>query len=1055
MSDLPPESLSPVDPSGLGIGPISVPEKPVPRVKDPAEVQALEPGSYFIDPAGTRRQRPYEVAKVEDVPRMVPEGSHFRLGGRVLERPKTEPLDLAAEMLVGMAGEPAIKKRALEVYYGRGNVQEEPGSGELLVKGPDGKILRAGKGVKGVAGWLGGAAAPSALGIGLGTMGAGAGATLSGGNPLAAFGAGVAGGATGMALGQSFNDLILGLFGVTSSDEEKRRMMQEAVTAGALGEGAGRVLGKVVPPLYNIGKEVVQGTTKLSEAGPRALRYISGTDPVALKRALALREGNPAEDIPGVVPPASSFAHEIPMLKLISEEFDPKFRLSPMMQSRERFYEATAKKLGEPFEAEHPGGSFLSPERAVDMEQTGTMLQQRVADDLASKNAALDRALEARTAELQTTAVGAQAEKESAISALETASADLRKTATAAVDAAFTQLDKHVEDASLRMGGGPYPGAEWGAHQNVMDRLHTVKGDALNSTQLGITGVASRGYGASYALAGQTPLYKVPLEREAADYLARQAPGFENEAPGIVQKFESISKPVGTGQLDAEGKEIMAVPDFTLEQAHSLLKWANAKPNWNAFNSDAVEGAKKHMAGMLQRWLHDPRQPAAVQAGVRELDHWNRWYGNAMKKFEQKAIVEISREMDQGRMLNAPTLAKMIFEERNPSDYNLLQVKKLLGGQRFRDLLTLDMGRVIDEFKDSTGKVDGLRLANDAADRIRRGVWPETDIGKDVVKSAQRLSLLQGKLSVEALPGDTVGSLLTRAEQLEKEITVRAKQDPLGVLDHAMKEAAKETAAGKVAAYQEVSGGPLGFLARGLPGEQSLAAGEAAKRIIENPSLIGAAAERFGVDSPAFQAIRRNYVESIFQHGNIENVLRLPSAVQDALLPGLTKDDMITFARNWEFLKGSGGGTFGGGLAATSRVTNPVAELRKLGGHRVAALFDKAPIIGPYAARYLLGKYYAAVTDKIVTNVNLWRYMAKGLDSGDKMEAENARRLFTTMMQPTLERLFGEIGVGIEALQLEQPSTKPAPGRQRAPVVRPNMPGSAPGSAAGALESIR
>jgi hypothetical protein len=1038
MSDLPPIGLS--DPFG-----IPPPERPLPKLSQPAEVEALPSGSYFLDAAsGKRLQRPYDIPDISKVS-TVPEGSYFRLPGdpKPKLRSPTEPLDAGAAALYGLASKPSQQRKVLEVIYGKDAIQEEPGTGELLVRSPEGKWLRPGKGAGGPLGWLEGAAAPGLAGIGTGALAAGTTALMTK-NPMLAYGAGVAGGGVGMMEGRAFNNMILGLFGVTSSADEEREMLDEAMKSGMIGEAVGRPVGSVLGAGLNVGKEVVAGTTKLREAGPRFLRYATGTNPEELKQALKLREGNPAQGIPGVVPPVSMFAHEVPMFELISKEFDPMFRLSPMMLSQERFYEATAGRQAERFGIDHPGGSYLSPERAVDTEGTGVLLQSRVADELARKNAALDTALEAHVADLRTGAFGQQAEKESTLSILEAASADLRKTATETVDAAFAQLDKHAAAADKRMGGGPYPGEAEGAHKNVAERLHQVKGNSYNQVGLGIQGVSERGYRAAYTLAGQTPLYKTPLEQEAVDYLSRQAPGFEQEAPGIVQKFESISKLVGTGRIDpATGEEVMQVPDITLEQAHSLLKWANAKPNWNSLNADVVEGAKQHMAGMLRRWMHDPRQPPAVQAGVRELDRWNAWYKNAMAKFDQKSIMTISHEMDNNRIVNAPSLAKMIFEEGDkPSAYNLAQIKKLIGGQRFRDLLTIDMKRVVDGMKDSTGRVDGIRLANDVADRLRRGVWPETEAGRGLLKDAQQLALTQGKIELEALPGDTVGSLLTRAKQFKADIDVRVKEDPLKVLEGEMKTAQAGTASAKTDVLRESSAGPLGFLARGLPGEQSLAAGAAAKRIIDDPNLIVAAAERFKPDSPEFTAIRQNYIESVLQHGQISKIFNLSETAQNYLMPGISREEMVTFAKNWQALGRSLKGTFGGGMAATSRVTNPIAELRKYGGHYMAAALDKIPIVGPYIARVAVGKFYALITDHIITNQKIWSYMAKGLESSDKVEAEKARILMqgaaSSAMRDVMKEVMGGLGVGVEALGQAQPAQSRRP--QRPVTVRANTP---------------
>jgi len=1028
MSDLPTSIPGAgLDPSGLGMGGSAPPEKPLPRLKDLSEAQSLAPGDFFLDPSGTKRQRPYDVKTPLDVERLVPEGSHFRdPTGKVRLKPETEPLDIGAQVLYSMAGsDKARRQQALEYIYGRHAVKETPG-GDFLVQDIDNKRwLKPGKGLLGPAvGAVAESIAPVVGSIGVGMLGASVGATEFGVGalPTAVLGAG-----SGAVAGEAFNDMILGLMGIKSSDDETRRRMTEAATLGMAGEGVGRAVGAVVPPALKAFTGLRKGVTEAATSGdilPRAARFVLGAEGPETLQALEMTRS-------GTLVRPSAFMLEAPYLKKVIEEFDPVFRQQqPLRQSAAEFYERKGGELAGKLGINRTT-PLLSPTAAVEVEPLGIALKERLGDEVAVANDRLNQAIAARKAAAQASAAEAQTFKSTELSGLHTAENELRTTAQRIVDSGFSDVSKSVQDAMKAAGADQHPGALW-----------TAAGDQLNKIHLGIETVSARGYNAGHAAAGPTPMALSPAVTEARTFLSTLPEGFESRFPALTKELETLSTPRGTGIVGLDGKEIMRVPDITLEQAHNLRNLARAQTNRDMPYNDLLEGRRKHLAGIVNKWMHDPSQPPAVKAGVDIIDRWDTWYAKNIGRFDQEAVQTIAKKMKAGFVDDAPALAKLVLDPN--STVNRENVKKLLGPTLWKAVHAADVSRVIESSRDALGKVDSTTFARQVLDRARTKLWDESDLGQRTIQLAKQVEAMapKGRIPLDAMPGDTVASLLQRANTFAAEAKQAAAVDPIKLLNQETTRIEAERAAAQKEMTAEFRKSPLNFLT-----EPTVGAIEAGERILNSPDLTLAVAHRFGTDSPEFRMLRQAYAEKLLQVGGGEGVgraanmlhtlQRIPESVQQIVFPGVTKDEALTLAKNMSFLLGGTGETFGGGIAAAQRVLNPVPELRHF-SMEAAKVLSRVPG-GNLAARLTIGKYYQIMTWAF-THPKFVEWLAQGLEKGP-VERETARKAFWEASGLGRD-IGGAVGAGVGVMNVDQAQPQGRRTARPTPALRPT--GSSP-----------
>lgn len=1007
--------------------PFVAPDEPPKKLTDPSQAAQLKPGEKFLFPDGKPGQRPFVGPAIDTAPL----GSSYQ--GPDKSVGEIAPLDIGAQTLFSMASDPDRQRQILTSVYGAGDVKQTPDGGWLVKQGK--KWLRPGRGIVGPAsGFLAANAAPAVGASTLASIGGGVGAETGPG----ALVTGALGAGTGMVAGEAFNDMLLSMMGFKSSPGDERGRMDKAALYGVGGDLGGRAVGRVAQAFPAVGRFVSGMKDAVSENGgalvPAGLRKLFGTDPAALQKARDLAQGG--NGLPGVITAPSSIHHDIPMLKLIVEQFDALFRKSPIIASRDKYYEAAAKKLGDMLgiERETP---FLSQQRAVDLVAPGTAAQAHMSDQLTAAHAQLDRAVESRQALILNNISGTSSEMDSRISILQAASDHLQKEASRAADMALGDVQKTADAALAAAKAGSHPGDLWAR-----------SGEQLNQVQMAIEGVAGKGYASGHAAAGQTPLNTAPVVGATRQLLDTLPEGFENQFPGVTRQLEAISKPHGTGVMAPDGTEIMRVPDVTLEQAHNLRTLLRSKIDWTKPNSDAVDHQAKELARAVDGWIHDAAQPGQVKAGVALLDRWDDYYAKNMSRFHQQAVQTIVQKMKEGFMDDAPALAKLVLDP--DSTMNRENIRKLLGPTLWKAVQGADAKAVMQASVDATGQIDAKRLVTLVQQKLRSGVWQGSDIGEGAVKAAQKLGLVRGAIPLKALPGEDIAQTLQRAVSLADEATALAKANPIGMLEQEAKRLAEEQTRGHRDINQAIQQGPLGFLVQPTTG-----AIEAATKIINSPDLFLAAAEHFGTDSPAFMLLRQSYAEMILEHGGVDKILKLPEAVQNVLFPGVAKDTAIKLAQDMDFLSGSLGRTVGGSMAATARVTNPLSELGKLGGHPAAKLLNRVPIVGPAVGRQVIGNFYKMVTWGS-THPAVLDYLAKGLTGSEAEREASARAL--RLIQKSVEfdpktgkmiqtpaaksALAQQLGVALQAVHLsrtERPEEKrrPQPARLTKPLLNP------------------
>jgi len=260
--------------------------------------------------------------------------------------------------------------------------------------------------------------------------------------------------------------------------------------------------------------------------------------------------------------------------------------------------------------------------------------------------------------------------------------------------------------------------------------------------------------------------------------------------------------------------------------------------------ADRAEGINRKIAGMVNRLLHDPAQPAEVQAGVKILDATDAFYGRNMRKFEQEAVDKIVKKMRAGFVDDAGALAKIVFDP--DSTVGRENARRLLGPQLWRAVHAADVQQIIRDSRGLAGDLDAATFARQVRQRLRDGVWTNQDISEKAARLAGQVLATDGKIPLQALPSDTVATLLQRATDYAAEAKQLAKERPLDVLSSELKriggEHVKALGAAKAARLKE----PLGFL---TAPDASVRIMESTARILDNPDLLIAAAQRFASNS--------------------------------------------------------------------------------------------------------------------------------------------------------------------------------------------------------------
>lgn len=947
-----PNSEYEVEPGGMGYA-------RVPRVASDEDFDKLPGGASFFDPQGNKRKKPY-IVKDDREFEAVPEGESF-VGpdGQTRQKPKYEPVDFTANTLYHMAVNDKERRKALERSYPgrvRGEKQDDfyvEDEGGVLRK-PKGFTEAPGSFVTGILAPTAGATAGGIIG-GVATSPTGPGAT-----------AGAFGGATvgGMG-GQAFNDLVLQLAGVYDrSSAEQASSLGWAGVAGGGGEVVGRGIAAAIPT----------AKAAFTQYLPKAVAKLLGAESEAVATATRLADQ-------GVLVPPSAWAKEAPHVQNITEVLDPAFRTQkPLQQSAESHYEKTARRLLDDMGFDPPvaGESLIRPVAAVSTKEAGESLISRAVTESAEADARFAEALKSKLDVVTGQAVPLQARQQEVV----TAAKEAREAADKLLNAGYQDIEQGIADGMRIAKAGSNSGDLWWG-----------VGEKLQAVRAGIQARHSQWYRQADEAAGDARIDVSGLSERASAFLSQMPEDFVKQYPGMVAQVAKM----------AEGE----APTFG--QLHNLRSAFRNNIDWWKLNSDFKNGALKYFQKGVDDVLHEPGASEELKLAARLLDATDKSYSEQMAIFNSKQLNAVMKGLEAGVPADEQTLYNALFKEGHTELTR--KVVGLIGPELTAGVRAADQRAMLDASRDLMGNIDGTRFAKEVLDRYR-GKMLNTihgdEIGNKLLKQAQHIEQLEGKLPIAAQSGDTALDVISRARMAAELAEQEAKRDPLKTLGSEMKkitaEHAKELRQSQAARKSE----PLGFLYN-----ETMGAAQAVDRILKSEDLILATASKFGPQSPEFEMLRQVYVRRLLEGGMRpgDKMAGVSPEIQQVMFPGATLGQMKTLAREMDFLLDTKAARTGSGksIMATEAVEHPWSRL----GGKAGTFLPKIPGID-FAARAALTKYYGMITD-LASNPAFLRWIDKGLN-GD----EAARQMTRAAVQRHIQK-GGATGAAIAEAEYQAP----------------------------------
>lgn len=1008
--------LAAKDPFGYG----QQVEDVFPTITDPAELSKIKPGGQWRDPEGTVRHKPYEITEESQLAN-VPEGAHF-VGpdGVTRVKPTYEGVDLTTQTLYDMAIGSHQKKSVLKRLGGE--VKEGPDG--LYVETEDGKRLRPGRGSFGNRAGafvlseiapFGATVAGEALGAAAGT------AVLPGAGTLTGA---VIGGGAGAEIGVGLNQLILQLYGVdTAPPDEVTSALTEAGLWGAGGTAVGRGVEAAAPAIAR-GLDTAAEFVRNPGLAPNRIAaefFGANVNPEATYTAQRLTNR-------GVMVPPSRWLLEAPYLRKVVEIFDPQFRMQNVLeQSAEKYYNRSANALADALGIDREGREMFTRATAKpSSEQAGAEMIARSRTELAARDQELQTKLEAaRTAR----EAKQSAEREALAAESEQARTQLSERAHTG-GMLYTQAEKELVDAAAASADAAQGAIDqgFGAIRTQLDSAVKAAETGGNSTLLwreaagavkelnrAVKERARKIYDSADAVAGDARPNIGTLAQDAQRFLDNLPESFQSQYPHIVKAIRDLDP-----ALRPAPPQGVPVPPFvppTFGQLHNLRSMLRQDIDRDALTPSIREGVYKFFANKIDKVLHDAEAVPALKEAATILDRGDKFYARNMPRFSDEMVKAVVKGVKSGMPADPEALASLIF--RGNETARMREMRKILGPSLWGAVQAADTKAMLDASKTLIpGQVDAVKFAEQVLTRVQNGVLENGYSrmqARQMETLARQVMAAEGKIPLEAMPGDTVATLMGRASDYLKLADDLAKTNPLQFFERETKrveqafadrtkrltEAQKaETKAGEQteaelrAAFEaENRADPLHFLANSSAG-----AIRSADRILRDPDLLIAAASRFGAKSEEFTLLRQIGAMRILQRelGATARTRRyleeaVPLEVQDILFPGIPRDAMVQLARDMEFLL-KGEGDVGGSMAAASRVLHP-----ETGFSGTAKKIIGTPIIGPTVGRFLLNKYYAAITS-FVTKPGFVNWVAKGL----RGDAEQRR-----IVRDEFQRAFG------------------------------------------------
>lgn len=944
------------------------------QITDESGYHQLKPGQKYIDPTGTQRQKPVRNARDYE---QIAEGQEYTdPDGNVRMKPAYEPLNYSAQTLHSMAINSKEQKRALEYAYPDAEITQDAG-GEWVVN--DNGVQRKAGAARGVKPFLGAATSAVAPTVGAVFGGLGGGAAGSA-VPVVGNVAGVAaGGASGAVAGQMVNDAIFhAIAGSDRSAGEEVTNLALAGLGGGAGAGVGRGIATVVP-------SVKAGMSAASAAVPGALRSVTGATKEGLERGQGLMERGYA------VPPSATMP-EAPHVQNMVEVLDPAFRTDkPLVKQNKAAYEKEAggvlKEAGVPeFEDLVKAPSLTDPTAAIPTARVGEALKEKAIAQAGEADTRLQAAFEQRRQALAQGLPDTQSQQSAILRAQE----ESRRAVDNLLNENYARINQDVERAYSLSQTGANSGEAW---QQVAAQFQ--------ATRRAIGERANRMYEASHEIGGDTPISSVPLTEAARDFAGALPEEFRTTQPAIVRRLEAMG-----GETGPEGELVRPPTNPTFAELHQLRTIMRSNADFSRLNSDVRNGTFKHFNNVIDEALHDAGAAPELRAAAQALDQADAFYRENMPIFNAKELQAVMRGVEAGEPANPIALYDTLVKADQPQ--MTARIREMVGpnlwsavqAAHVQDLMRRSMSTSV------RGTVDGPAFARNVLADENSGILRQVQdrgMTDQLLRQADLVAMSRGKLDIPVAPGDRMVDVIAKARAADEAAKAAGTADPLVAMKRAGDQITREekSAAGRMRSERNKE--PLGFLFDAKVGTQ-----EAADRILGNPDLLLAAADKFGSTSNEFKLLQQAYLWKVLQ-GDMDpgkHLAKVAPEIQHLMFPGTTLPQLQALAKDMDFLAGTklmrGADTMGGSMMAVSKVEHP-----PIGS--VRGLAKRVPLLGAvseFGARAVLTKYYALVSKLTAQSPATLSFMLKGLQGTPE------QRLATKAAIDAVLQRGGAVGAG-------------------------------------------
>ena len=507
--------------------------------------------------------------------------------------------------------------------------------------------------------------------------------------------------------------------------------------------------------------------------------------------------------------------------------------------------------------------------------------------------------------------------------------------------------------------------------------------------------------------------------------LGNEASDFLGQMPQILRaKYPEVSllqKLAGSPAVVENGKVVRAevLPtDLTFKELRQLRSWLRAGIDYADLTPNMREGSVRSFARRVDTALRDVSLDPRLAEASRLLDSADTFYRENIPYLNDSIVSTVMKGLREGVPPDPQVLAATLFDANRSEAMG--RARELVGPTLWRYVQAAHTQNIISKNRTLLGEVDMQGFARSIKAAFQDGTLErgyDQAFADRLMKAARNVEQLEGNITLKTGADDTLQSLIDRAELMGEQIKQLVDKDPLKALSEGVSRVDKSFNEQAKAMRAQRRQEPLHFL---YDKTMSALPMRAANKILGDPDLIVAAANRFGVKSEEMDALRQVYVQRLFQRplgrvgairqeiggaGEREGRRGIPEEVQAIMFPGVTRQTMLQLVQDVEFLFGGAKGDIGGSLAAASRVMNPLAHI-PLATSKPVKWFREVP--GAEAlGRVVLGKFFKTVMDG-VSHPNFINWLAGELAKGGP-EREMARRTLQNRINAGI-RIGGAVG---------------------------------------------